>query len=282
MGKTDGCSWLARSGSVRDFPEVGVEECSNCGLVTPTKSLEEKVSYVDGSMHNWLSGYGEASGKPSTDPNRRKIALQLLFQKQEKPTLLDFGCGDGEMLQVLNNTFECFGLEPEKNASHNAQSKGFSVFNSEDELSQSGLRFDCITLFHVIEHLYSPEKTLVYLSTLLKPGGKIIIETPNAQDALLVTYESKEFQNWTYWSHHPMLYSAYALEQLFTRLGYKIESNEGIQRYSTDNHLYWLSKGLPGGHEKWKDDFSDKILAEYSSELVRQKKNDTHWLVATF
>lgn len=41
-----------------------------------------------------------------------------------------------------------------------------------------------------------------------------------------------------------MLYSAYALEQLFTRLGYKIESNVGVQRYSIDNHLYWLSKGF--------------------------------------
>ncbi len=239
------------------------------------------MTYVDGSMHNWLTGYGEATGKPSSDPLRRKLAIDTMFQNRKNLSLLDFGCGDGEMLQLLSDSFKCYGLEPEKEASQNAAKKGFEVFSSQEDLAKKGLKFDCITLFHVIEHLYAPEETLIFLKSILNPGGKIIIETPNSEDALLVTYESKEFQNWTYWSHHPMLYSAYALDQLFSRLGYRIESNEGVQRYSIDNHLYWLSKGLPGGHEKWKDNFSDEIRAEYSSELVRQKKNDTHWLVAT-
>ena len=45
--------------------------------------------------------------------------------------------------------------------------------------------------FHVIEHLPNPKVTLRKLQGLLAEGGKIYIETPNADDALIGLYKNK-------------------------------------------------------------------------------------------
>ncbi|MBF0528722.1 MAG: class I SAM-dependent methyltransferase [Deltaproteobacteria bacterium] len=39
--------------------------------------------------------------------------------------------------------------------------------------------FDAVTFFHVIEHLADPKASLIEAVRILKPGGLIVIETPN-------------------------------------------------------------------------------------------------------
>lgn len=81
----------------------------------------------------------------------------------------------------------------------------------------------------------------------LSPEGNIIIETPNADDALLSMYGSKAFADFTYWSPHIFLYNESTLTMILERAGLEIVSREQIQRYPLANHLRWLAKGLPGG-----------------------------------
>jgi len=42
------------------------------------------------------------------------------------------------------------------------------------------LRFDFITMFHVLEHLPRPKQALRWASQLLKPAGTLIVQVPNA------------------------------------------------------------------------------------------------------
>jgi 2-polyprenyl-3-methyl-5-hydroxy-6-metoxy-1,4-benzoquinol methylase len=46
-------------------------------------------------------------------------------------------------------------------------------------------KYDVSTAFHVIEHLADPVSILSMLSALLQPSGKLIVEVPSANDALL-------------------------------------------------------------------------------------------------
>jgi len=46
-------------------------------------------------------------------------------------------------------------------------------------------KFDVITLFHVLEHFDDPRAVLKQLKSMLAKGGIIVIEVPNADDALL-------------------------------------------------------------------------------------------------
>jgi len=114
----------------------------------------------------------------------------------------------------------------------------------------------------------------------LAPGGILVIETPNSNDVLLSKYKSAAFSEFTYWSHHPMLHSNSSLENLLTRNGFEILVNSGVQRYSLNNHLYWLSMGKPGGHKTWANFASTEIEEKYADLLSKFGLSDTIWLVA--
>ena len=43
-----------------------------------------------------------------------------------------------------------------------------------------GRHFDIVTMFHVLEHLVDPKRALEYARGLLKPGGRLLLQVPNA------------------------------------------------------------------------------------------------------
>lgn len=279
-GCADKCHWITREGSVRDSPRTGVIECQNCQLVTHSTDLSESVNYKNGTMHDWAAGYGDALPGPATDIARRVALIRDLEKKYKFKSILDFGCGSGEMINVLLTLYETLGIEPELGARELANSKGSEVYKSTELAIDAGVLVDVVTLFHVVEHFYEPTFELEKIWKLLRPGGLVIIETPNSYDALLTKYMNLEFQNFTYWSHHPMLHSYKSLQALVERNKFTVIRNQGIQRYDLNNHLYWLAKGLPGGDKVWKSTLLVEAIEYYAQSLVDNKTCDTLCLVA--
>ena len=273
------CKWVLISGSVRDQPDVGLMKCSDCYLVTHSKDLSQDVNYESGTMHDWASGYGDSLAPPVEDINRRLETLRAMPIAGSKK-LLDFGCGFGTMLNALASDFEVSGLEPDEGARLAARGEGHKVFSDTNEILNQNLKFDFVTLFHVVEHFYEPSVEFQRIYEILNPGGYLIIETPNSNDALLSFYENEEFQKFTYWSHHPMLHSSKSLSSIVSRNGFRVTSNGGVQRYGLNNHLYWLANGKPGGHEAWKTWIPTEIEPLYEQMLVNRMVCDTLWLIA--
>lgn len=184
------------------------------------------------------------------------------------------------MVKKLAEAFHAEGVEPEERAREICIKSGLCVHDDLKILEDTGEFFDAISMFHVIEHIDTPFDFLRQVKKLLSPNGILLIETPNSMDVLLTIYECEPFQNFTYWSHHPMLYSPTALAYLVSRSGYKILENTGVQRYSIENHMHWLSKGKPGGHEVWRNMFSSEANHEYAKCLIEREVCDTLWLIA--
>lgn len=279
-GKAEKCDWRRLQGHVRDFPKVGVIQCQECQLVTHAEDLSGDVNYESGSMHNWAQGYGDSLPGPESDVSRRVKALKKIAKSKEVKSILDFGCGGGGMLSALSGDFNVFGIEPDSGSGDAARKLGHKVFESADTALASNIQVDVVTLFHVIEHFYEATLELNRILKLLKPDGIVVIETPNSMDALLSKYESEDFSNFTYWSHHPMLHSAKSLLRLIERSGFEVIENSGVQRYNLNNHLYWLSKGHPGGHVVWKDFLSLETVDAYEKFLIQGGISDTLWIVA--
>ena len=137
-----------------------------------------------------------------------------------------------------------------------------------------------VTLFHVVEHFYNPTEELDWIFKILKPNGLLIIETPNANDALLSKYENISFQNFTYWSHHPMLHSHVSIEGMVKKAGFAILDNHGTQRYDLNNHLNWLLNKKPGGHIILKNLANEKTNKNYKRLLIEKKLADTLIIIA--
>jgi 2-polyprenyl-3-methyl-5-hydroxy-6-metoxy-1,4-benzoquinol methylase len=231
-------------------------------------------------MHNWTLGYGGTLSNPIEDVSRRVTEILALAKNSPIKSILDFGSGAGEMMTALSADFEVEGLEPERRARENCKNQGFNVYGSTGEAIEARKRYDLITLFHVVEHFYKPDIELAAIYELLNPGGFLIIETPNSQDALLTAYQSRSFGDFTYWTHHPMLHSSKSLSRLVSRSNLNVIINSGTQRYKLENHLHWLVKNKPGGHIAWAGMFSEATNLGYQYDLVEQGIADTIWLVA--
>lgn len=257
-----------------------MEECSDCQLVTHERDLREFIDYQSGSMHSWASGYGGTLETPKEDISRRVEAIKALSQRHKVKRILDFGSGNGEMISALSDQFSVEGLEPEEQARKKCINEGKKVSASVDEITKSSAKFDLVALFHVVEHFYNPKIEFARIYDLLNPGGLLILETPNAEDALLTEYQNDAFSKFTYWSHHPMLHSSVSLSNLVTTAGFSNIDVKTVQRYGLANHLYWMTHQKAGGHVYWEDKFSPDTETSYAQDLIKQGKADTLWLKA--
>ena len=116
---------------------------------------------------------------------------------KKKFTVLDLGCGLGESLNYflnLNKNVEWYGLDiedsPEVQARKN-NNKRFISFNGIDIPFEDNF-FDFIYCKQVFEHVRYPEKLLVEVRRVLKPGGYFIGSTSH-----LEPYHSMSYWNYT-------------------------------------------------------------------------------------
>ena len=117
---------------------------------------------------------------------RREMAEASNMWLSEKSTgrLLDVGCGSGYFLkQMRNEGWDVFGVEPDPKAVAVARDE-YGIDVRQGNLSNAGFTdnmFDAITLSHVIEHIYDPANLLRECGRVLKPGGTLVVTTPNAE-----------------------------------------------------------------------------------------------------
>ena len=204
--------------------------------------------------------------KTACDDERRYNYFQDIIKNS---SVLDFGCGNGGfLLRAKNIADNVVGIEPEIFLKQHFLTHNIPVFPNIQELNKN---FDLITIFHVLEHVPDPVNILKKLVQRLNQDGQIIIEVPNSKDALLTLYNCKPFSNFTYWSCHLFLFNEATLSELIKKAGLKINYIKQVQRYPISNHLYWLSEGKPGGHEKWSFLDSEELNRAY------ERKARSHW-----
>jgi 2-polyprenyl-3-methyl-5-hydroxy-6-metoxy-1,4-benzoquinol methylase len=187
--------------------------------------------------------------------------------------ILDIGCGNGQLLALMRAVAtEAVGVEPDRRWREHHEQLGISVHST---LPEGETAFDTITMFHLLEHIPDPLPYLTRLRALLREEGRLIIEVPNAQDALLTLYENKPFSEFTYWSPHLFLHTPETLQTLLEKAGFHTVEVRQFQRYPLANHLYWLAKGKPGGQVHWGGLRNPAMECLYAETLAKLGKCDT-------
>jgi len=100
---------------------------------------------------------------------------------QNNKRVLDFGCGDGTLMEYLkaHQQNDVRGFEPEKNLVQECISKGLSVIegDAEKELVQFPEKsFDYVILSQTLQAFLRPEEVL---DQLLRIGKQTIVSIPN-------------------------------------------------------------------------------------------------------
>ncbi len=145
--------------------------------------------------------------------------------------ILDVASGSGAMcLRLLEAGFKMTGCDM---VEENFQLKGkvpFQPLDLNTEFSKTiGRLYDGVTATEIIEHLENPRQFLRQCFACLKPGGKLLLSTPNLETALskamyVTSSTAKWYTDRDYMEYgHITPMSLWVLRKALLEAGFKIE-----------------------------------------------------------
>jgi 2-polyprenyl-3-methyl-5-hydroxy-6-metoxy-1,4-benzoquinol methylase len=128
---------------------------------------------------------------------RRKSKLVSLTTHLSQGSILDIGCGTGHFLNEMKLAgWHTAGIEISPGARNYASSRfALNVVPPEGAPSLADKSFNCITLWHVLEHLHNPGKWFEEIRRLLADDGKVFVALPNCSSFDAAYYR----ENWAAW-----------------------------------------------------------------------------------
>lgn len=244
--------------------EHNIFRCRRCGYVfdNPRPTADEIASFYS-QPNRYDSWIKEERGRDILWQRR----LKMVKKWREGGTLLDVGTGIGQFLFFAKNDFQVKGTEISESAIGIAKNKyDLDIVKGQIErINFEGLRFDIITVFHVLEHVPDPCSFMERCKELLSDEGVIVIAVPN---------DITSFRVW--------------LRRLLTflRIGrFKNYGKYGLPKVTLDGSSgeIHLSHFSPGTLKKWLERL-DLIIVEdsldpyYAAEGVNKFINDLSYL----
>lgn len=187
---------------------------------------------------------------------RNRVEAIVHFCPQGR-NVLDVGCGNGQLLYQLRNKFDkIVGLEYSKSrlaqAKVNLNSENFEAHEGSAEKMNyfTSNEFDCIVSADTIEHIPDVYSAASELFRITRPGGLLIINTPNIaflkKRALLLlgrfpsTSQSNEGLGGDilFDGGHFHYFTFRSLSLLLQKYGFVIESHIGYGKFGKIHDLY--------------------------------------------
>lgn len=204
-----------------------VWECTNCTYrFTQNIPSEENIGAYYKS-ENYISHTDTTKGLVSKIYHAvRNITIKskrnLINQISTKGNLLDIGAGTGAFAHHMQqNGWKVIGLEPDEEATKVAASKlGLVLQPINDFYRLTPNQFNCITLWHVLEHVHELDNYFIQFKKLLAANGKLVIAVPNYTSADAGFYQ----QYWAAYDvpRHLHHFSPKSLQTLAQKHGFEL------------------------------------------------------------
>lgn len=209
---------------------------------------------------------------------KRKTILAFLLSLPHGARVLDVGCGKGKAFAIAKAyrpDLVLVGIDGADLAS--AMPSGVEYVRGDVEMLGKYFApesFDAALCQHVAEHLVYPTNCVVGIRDVLRPGGKLFLETPN-WTRLLVPFSPLYFYNdYT----HVRPYTRYTLHRLFYECGFStVESASHSSVPLFTSH----AKAKSAGKEKTAPAYHRSLLAKIASRLVSPVLRDVLVAVVT-
>jgi SAM-dependent methyltransferase len=165
-----------------------VVECERCRLIRlyPKPRPEELATYYPSKY--WHSDDG-GSITAIEEFYRRLVSLDHVRFLEEAiraagpGMVMDVGCGGALILRLLRERgHKVLGMDFSLDAASIAwRQNGVPAFcGALTQVPLADGSVSLLSMFHVLEHLYKPEEYLMAAHRLLKPGGRLVVQVPNA------------------------------------------------------------------------------------------------------
>jgi len=227
-----------------------IVECKACRLIRlePRPTLEELSRYYPQSY--WYAPQETASGR--LEQLYRRFVLRdhvnfvtkAIHDSGEKGLVLDVGCGGGLFLRMMREQgLPVLGLDNSRQAAKLAWDvNGVAVVCGDLEHSPV-VNGSCaaVTMFHVLEHLLDPVAYLHSARALLRPNGRLIVQTPNASSWQFLMFG--EYWNGVDVPRHLINYRQKDLENVLEYAGFEVVRRK--QFSLRDNPAGFASSAAP-------------------------------------
>ncbi len=196
-------------------------------------------------------------------------------------SIIDVGCFAGTFLSLVSQTrfIRQVGVDvlkpsiEEANQQFGNDSRQFLYFPSIALIDLGTQRFDCVTIIEVIEHLAADEidQILGLALELLKPGGKLILTTPNyASTWPVLEILINRISDLSYEEQHITKFNYFTIFQILRKISPRVMGHFSPE-FKTTTHfispfLAHLSLGFSArlssllGHRTWCFPFGNLIL----------------------
>lgn len=258
------------------FNSCWLVKCAQCGVIQvhPFPSEKEILSlYADENfaredgtrfkgVAEKISVYFRKQRARTIQKTMRSVAVAPSPFKK----ILDIGAGRGVMLEELQKKgWDVYGTHPA--SLFQKHDEKFSLYyGSLTNAKFPDSFFDCVTLFHVLEHLENPRQTLYEIHYILKPGGALIIEIPNAEGFIPQLFK-------THWLGYHVPFHLYhftekCLEELLRSAGFSVERKKN---FSLEQSPFILFQTLLNFFFHDRDGFFNARMAHKKQKLQFSK-----------
>lgn len=166
-----------------------LHECVSCSLVFVNPLPNPLSVYNQDYFSGANGGFGyvdyDADKEPMVPTFNKYLDLLARYGKASGK-IFDIGAATGFFLKIAKNRgYSVSGVEMSQYAASIASEAGIEV-SSGDMMSMSikPEEFDVVTMLDVLEHMTEPFKEISEVRRILKPGGLLLVNTPNGQSLL--------------------------------------------------------------------------------------------------
>lgn len=175
--------------------------------------------------------------------------VQFAFRLGPVTSVLDYGCGPGMaafLLPASVHRYVGVELDPaplQWARAHAPGPPGRTLFLTPDEFrsAPSGAPFDLVLLLEVIEHVSEPRALMERLIRELRPGGRLVVSTPNGA---LSRHDPRLFQS----SFHLTEFDPVEFRSLVEGLGREVRLFEQHRRDRADPLPQLVARFLGSSH----------------------------------
>lgn len=210
------CGSAARAPKFTDGPYT-LYTCAECGLVYVSPRLQGQALLDVYNETYWKSdnpkerGYADYAAEAKlylkTYRKRMKLVSRWL---PDRGRVLDVGCAAGYFLRVAEeHGHDVHGVELSEPIARDAIAAlgADRVYHGflDDCIAARGWQdhtFDLVTIWDVIEHVPEPQALLASIRRMIKPGGKLLLETQNVASS----FAARMGKAWHHYKHDEHLY----------------------------------------------------------------------------